>query len=57
MNPNKSQTIIKDKTSAIETEKTNGSVWLEKKTFRLALIGTFTALSIVRVLIGIHSQS
>ena len=46
-NLNKTQTIIKNKAENIETEKINGSVWLERKSFRIALIGTFTALTIV----------
>jgi uncharacterized membrane protein len=43
----KSQTLFDKNPEKIETEKSNNSVWLERKTFRIALIGTFTALSIV----------
>ena len=43
----KSQILVNENEKRIETEKSNGSGWLEKKTFRFALIGTFTALSIV----------
>ncbi|MFX1514549.1 MAG: ECF transporter S component [Promethearchaeota archaeon] len=40
--------ILEDKNvEKIETEKTNGSLWLERKTFRVALIGIFTAVTIV----------
>ena len=46
-NYNKSQIAIDNKAEKIETEKINSSVWLERKTFRIALIGTFTALAIV----------
>ena len=46
-NLNKTQTIIKNKAENIETEKINSSAWLERKTFRISLIGTFTALAIV----------
>jgi len=31
----------------LEREKENNSVWLEKKSFRIALVSTFTALAIV----------
>ncbi|TFG17259.1 MAG: hypothetical protein EU533_08440 [Promethearchaeota archaeon] len=30
-----------------ELEKSNGTLWLERKTFRIALLSTFTALSVV----------
>lgn len=43
----KSQTLFDKNPEKIETEKSNNTVWLERKTFRIALIGTFTALSIV----------
>jgi len=43
----KSQIVIDNKTEKIETEKINNSVWLERKSFRISLIGTFTALAIV----------
>ncbi len=43
----KSQILVEKNSEKIETEKLNSSVWLERKTFRIALIGTFTALSIV----------
>jgi len=46
-NHNKSQTIITNNAEKIETERVTSSVWLERKTLRIALIGTFTALSIV----------
>lgn len=34
-------------TEDLVTEKENDSVWLERKSFRIALISTFTALSVV----------
>jgi hypothetical protein len=43
----KSQLLIDKNTEKIETEKVNNTVWLERKSLRIALIGTFTALSIV----------
>ncbi|MHA1478494.1 MAG: hypothetical protein ACTSPU_09875, partial [Promethearchaeota archaeon] len=43
----KSQIVIDNKAEKIETEKVNNSVWLERKSFRISLIGTFTALAIV----------
>jgi len=43
----KSQIVIDNKTEKIETEKINNSAWLERKSFRISLIGTFTALAIV----------
>jgi uncharacterized membrane protein len=46
-NLNKTHTIIENKVEKIETEKVNNTVWLERKSLRIALIGTFTALSIV----------
>jgi uncharacterized membrane protein len=46
-NHNKSQTIITNNAEKIETERVTSSVWLERKSLRIALIGTFTALSIV----------
>ena len=46
-NHNKSQIVIDNKAEKIETETVNSSVWLERKSLRIALIGTFTALSIV----------
>ena len=46
-NYNKSQIAIDNKAEKIETEKINSSVWLERKTFRISLIATFTALAIV----------
>ena len=43
----KSQIVIDNKAEKIETEKVNNTVWLERKSFRTSLIGTFTALAIV----------
>jgi uncharacterized membrane protein len=43
----KSQIFVDKNVEKVETEKISSSVWLERKTFRIALIGTFTALSIV----------
>lgn len=34
-------------TEDLGTEKANDSIWLERKSFRIALISTFTALSVV----------
>ena len=36
-----------DDIERLNSEKVNSSVWLERKSFRISLIGTFTALSIV----------
>jgi hypothetical protein len=47
MNHNGTHTIINSKTENIETEKVSDSTWLGRKTFRISLIATFTALSIV----------
>jgi uncharacterized membrane protein len=46
-NHKKSQIVIDNKAEKIETERVNSSVWLERKTFRISLIGTFTAIAIV----------
>ncbi|NVM44586.1 MAG: hypothetical protein HWN79_06695 [Candidatus Lokiarchaeota archaeon] len=43
----KSQILIDKNADKIETEKVNESAWLERKTFRISLIATFTALSLV----------
>jgi hypothetical protein len=43
----KSQILMDNNVEKIETEKINNSAWLERKTFRISLIGTFTALAIV----------
>ena len=43
----KSQIVIDNSAENLETEKINNSAWLERKTFRISLIGTFTALAIV----------
>ena len=43
----KTQTLIDKKPEKIETENINRSVWLERKSFRISLIATFTALTIV----------
>jgi hypothetical protein len=43
----KSQILVDKNARKIEPESANSSLWLERKTFRIALIGTFTALSIV----------
>ena len=43
----KSQISIDNNVEKIETEKINNSAWLERKTFRISLIATFTALAIV----------
>ncbi len=53
-NHNKSQTIITNNAEKIETERVTSSVWLERKTFRIALIGTFTALAIVLGYLLVH---
>jgi hypothetical protein len=36
-----------DDIERLDSERVNSSVWLERKSFRISLIGTFTALSIV----------
>jgi len=46
-NHNKSQISIDNNDEKIETEKINSSTWLERKSFRITLIATFTALAIV----------
>ena len=38
---------VKEVVEIVDLEKENSSVWLEKKSFRIALISTFTALGIV----------
>ena len=43
----KSKDLINNKAENIETEIINSSAWLERKSFRISLIGTFTALAIV----------
>ncbi|NVM17931.1 MAG: hypothetical protein HWN80_09460 [Candidatus Lokiarchaeota archaeon] len=43
----KSQILTDNDTEKIETEKINNSAWLDRKSFRISLIGTFTALAIV----------
>ena len=43
----KTQIFIDHSAKKIDTEKFNSSVWLDRKSFRIALIGTFTALTIV----------
>ena len=53
-NLNKTQTIIKNKAEKIETEGVNSSVWLERNSFRISLIGTFTALAIVLGYLLVH---
>jgi len=45
--PSNSQISKTDDTKTMNFERVNSSVWLERKTFRTALIGTFTALSVV----------
>ncbi|MHA2289190.1 MAG: hypothetical protein ACXABG_10430 [Promethearchaeota archaeon] len=52
MNPNKTQSIIKDETENLETEKINDSKWLEMRTsllspLSISFIAIFTALTIV----------
>ena len=42
-----SQISKTDDINTLNFERVNSSVWLERKTFRTALIGTFTALSVV----------
>ena len=44
---NKPQILDDNNAENIDTEKINNSVWLERKSFRISLIGTFTALAIV----------
>ena len=43
----KSQISIDNNADKIEIEKINSSAWLERKSFRISLIATFTALAIV----------
>ncbi len=43
----KSQILEEKNADKIETEKVNDSMWLERKTFRISLIATFTALTLV----------
>jgi len=43
----KSHVLVDPNDEKTETEKMNSSGWLERKSFRIALIGTFTALAIV----------
>jgi len=43
----KSQISVDNNADKIEIEKINSSAWLERKTFRVSLIATFTALAIV----------
>ena len=52
MNPNKSQTIIKDETEKLENEKIYNSKWLEMRTsllspLSISFIAIFTAVTIV----------
>ncbi|MFX1446662.1 MAG: hypothetical protein ACFFCG_00835 [Promethearchaeota archaeon] len=46
-NFSKTQILIENDAKKVDTEKINSSVWLERKSFRIALIGIFTALSTV----------
>ena len=43
----KPQILNANNAENIDAEKTNNSAWLERKTFRISLISTFTALAIV----------
>ncbi len=43
----KSHISFENNSGSEEIEKVNQSVWLEKKNFRIALIGTFSALAVV----------
>ncbi|HUW91486.1 MAG TPA: hypothetical protein VMV43_13330 [Candidatus Nanopelagicaceae bacterium] len=45
--PLNSQISKTDDTKTLNSERVNSSVWLERKTLRVALISTFTALSVV----------
>lgn len=42
-----SQIAKADDMESLNSERVTSSVWLERKTFRVALVGTFTALSVV----------
>lgn len=44
---NKSQNLVRKKPDNIESEKINESIWLEKISFKIALLSTFTALAVV----------
>jgi hypothetical protein len=45
--PLNSQISETDDREILNSERVNSSVWLERKSFRISLIGTFTALAIV----------
>jgi len=45
--PLNAQILKIDDTQMLNSEKVNSSVWLERKSFRISLIATFTALAIV----------
>lgn len=39
--------MVDKSTENVEPEKINGSIWLDKISFKIALLGTFTALAVV----------
>jgi hypothetical protein len=43
----KSQNLVEKKPGNVETEKINESIWLDKISFKIALMSTFTALAVV----------
>jgi hypothetical protein len=43
----KSENVVKKRTENAETEKINGSIWMDKFSFKIALLATFTALAVV----------
>ncbi|MHA1509413.1 MAG: hypothetical protein ACTSO6_11995, partial [Promethearchaeota archaeon] len=45
--PLNSQISKKDDRELLNSEKMSSSVWLERRTFRISLVATFTALAIV----------
>ena len=47
IDPLNSQISKKDDVERLNSEKVNSSVWLERRSFRISLIATFTALAIV----------
>ena len=47
VDPFNNQTSNNDDRKVLNSERVNSSVWLERKTFRISLIATFTALAIV----------
>ncbi len=43
----KSQNLVEKKPENVESEKINESIWLDKISFKIALLSTFTALAVV----------